>query len=157
MQQSVQIAVIGPGECPASVARIAEDVGRGIARAGAVLVCGGLGGVMEAAARGAKHEGGVTLGLLPGSRRADGNPYLDCVVATGLGHFRNFIIAHTADALIAVGGRYGTLSEIAMALTLGKEVFGLTTWEIDGVQRASTVEDAVQRAVQAAQGDPSPT
>jgi uncharacterized protein (TIGR00725 family) len=150
MDQQTQIGVVGASECSEAVVDAAEEVGRGIARAGAVLVCGGLGGVMEAAARGAKREGGFTLGILPGGSRVAANDYIDCAVATGLGHFRNFLIAHTADALIAVAGKHGTLSEIAMALVLGKTVVGLGSWDIDGVVPASAPDDAVLRALQAA-------
>ena len=103
---------------------------------------------MEAAARGAKEEGGFTLGVLPGTSRASSNDYVDCAIATGLGHFRNFIIAQTSDALIGVSGRYGTLSEMAMALTLGKTVVGLGTWEIEGLIRASSPEEAVRLALE---------
>jgi len=150
----LQIAVVGAGTCGPEQARAAEEVGRLVARSGAVVVCGGLGGVMEAAARGAKSEGGFTLGILPGPSRAQANPYLDCAIATGLGHFRNFLIAQTADALVAVAGQYGTLSEIAMALVLGKTVVGLGTWEIEGVVHASTAEEAVRLALKAAGSSP---
>lgn len=150
MKSRLQIAVVGAGQCDERQARAAEEVGRLIARSGAVVVCGGLGGVMEAAARGAKSEGGFTVGILPGPSRGEANPYLDCAIATGLGHFRNFLIAQTADALVAVAGQYGTLSEIAMALTLGKTVVGLGTWEVQGVVHASTAEEAVRLALRAA-------
>lgn len=143
----VQIAVVGAGECAEEVARQAEEVGRAIARAGAVLVCGGLGGVMEAAARGARAEGGFTLGLLPGVLKDQANAYIECAVATGLGHFRNFLITQTADAVVAVAGKHGTLSEIAMALTMGKTVVGLGSWEVKGVVKASSPEQAVKLAL----------
>jgi uncharacterized protein (TIGR00725 family) len=104
---------------------------------------------MEAAARGARSEGGFTLGLLPGVDKEAANEFIDCAVATGLGHFRNFLIAQTADALVAVAGQYGTLSEIAMALNLGKPVVGLGSWEIEGVLRASSPEEAVRLAIAA--------
>ena len=104
---------------------------------------------MEAAARGANLEGGFTLGILPGQRRTAANDYIDCAVPTGLGHFRNFLIAQTADAMIAIAGKYGTLSEVAMALTLGKPVVGLGTWEIEGLLQASGPENAVDRAIKA--------
>ncbi len=148
---SVQIAVVGAGDCGEEVARQAEEVGRAIARAGAVLVCGGLGGVMEAAARGARSEGGFTLGLLPGVRKEQANAYIECAVATGLGHFRNFLVAQTADAVVAVAGKHGTLSEIAMALTLGKPVVGLGSWEVEGVVQASSPDEAVKVALHAAE------
>lgn len=146
-RKSLQIGVIGASECTEAVARNAEAVGEAVARRGAVLVCGGLGGVMEAAARGAKREGGATVGILPGTSRMAANDHIDVAIATGLGHFRNFLIAQTSDALIAISGQYGTLSEIAMALTLRKPVVGVGTWEIDGVISASNPEDAVRRAV----------
>ncbi|MGH9461439.1 MAG: TIGR00725 family protein [Vicinamibacteria bacterium] len=145
----VHVAVVGAGACGEDVARQAEGVGRAVARAGAVLVCGGLGGVMEAAARGARREGGFTLGLLPGVDKEAANEFIDCAVATGLGHFRNFLIAQTADALVAVAGQYGTLSEVAMALNLGKPVVGLGSWEIEGVLRAGSPEEAVRLAIAA--------
>ncbi|HWR90474.1 MAG TPA: TIGR00725 family protein, partial [Dissulfurispiraceae bacterium] len=112
MKQKV-IAVIGAGEATASLAAVAEEVGREIARNGCMLVCGGLGGVMAAAARGAREEGGITVGILPQANRDSANPHITVAVATGFGEGRNVIIARTADALIAVGGEYGTLSAIA--------------------------------------------
>jgi uncharacterized protein (TIGR00725 family) len=155
LAQRIQIAVIGAGRCDPAQARVAEEVGRLLARAGAVVVCGGLGGVMEAVARGAKGEGGLTLGILPGPSRGEANPHLDCAIATGLGHFRNFVIAQTADALVAVGGQYGTLSEIAMALTLGKTVVGVGTWKIEGVIDAASAAEAVRLALEAARARPA--
>ncbi|HLE19477.1 MAG TPA: TIGR00725 family protein [Vicinamibacteria bacterium] len=146
----IQIAVVGAGQCSEVVARQAEEVGRAVARAGAVLVCGGLGGVMEAAARGARLEGGFTLGVLPGVGKETANAFIDCAVATGLGHFRNFLIAQTADALVAVAGKHGTLSEIAMALNLGKTVVCLGSWNIEGVVHASSPHQAVELAMAAA-------
>jgi uncharacterized protein (TIGR00725 family) len=122
----------------------ADAVGRGLAARGAVVVCGGLGGAMEAACRGAKEAGGMTVGLLPGPDRDDANPYVDVSIATGLGEARNALVVRTADALIAVGGGYGTLSEIALALRTGKRVVGLGTWEIDGIEPASSPEEAVE-------------
>ena len=146
-RHSHHIAVVGASECDNDVARVAESAGKSIARAGAVLICGGLGGVMEAAARGAKQEGGLTMGLLPGVSRMAANRYIDLAIATGLGHFRNYLIAQTADALIAVTGKYGTLSEMAMGLTLGKTVIGLGSWDIEGVVSASSPEEAVRLAI----------
>jgi uncharacterized protein (TIGR00725 family) len=122
----------------------AEAVGRGLAARGAVVVCGGLGGAMEAACRGAKEAGGMTVGLLPGLDRRDANPYVDVAVTTGLGEARNALVVRAADALIAVGGGYGTLSEIGLALRTGKRVVGLGTWEIDGIEPASSPEEAVE-------------
>lgn len=123
------IGIIGAGECNAAEAALAEDVGREVARRGAVVVCGGLGGVMEAAARGARAAGGIVVGILPGKDAADGNAHLTVAVATGLGEARNAIITRTCDGLIAVGGGYGTLSEIALAAKMNKPVVGLGTWE----------------------------
>jgi uncharacterized protein (TIGR00725 family) len=122
----------------------AEAVGRGLAARGAVVVCGGLGGAMEAACRGAKEAGGMTVGLLPGLDRRDANPYVDVAVTTGLGEARNALVVRAADALIAVGGGYGTLSELGLALRTGKRVVGLGTWEIDGIEPASSPEEAVE-------------
>ncbi|MBM3332159.1 TIGR00725 family protein [candidate division WOR-3 bacterium] len=138
------IGVIGAGECDTELARVAEDVGGRIAAAGAVLVCGGMGGVMEAACRGAKAAGGTTIGILPGPDRADANRYVDVAIATGINEARNLAIIRTADALIAVGGSYGTLSEIGFALKAGKKVVGLRTWEIKGIVPAVTAEDTVR-------------
>jgi uncharacterized protein (TIGR00725 family) len=122
-------------------------VGRLLALRGAVVVCGGLGGVMEAACRGASGEGGVAVGILPGLDRGAANPHVSVAVATGLGEVRNALVVRAADALIAVGGAYGTLSEIALALKAGKRVIGLGTWEIEGVERAEGPEAAVASAL----------
>jgi uncharacterized protein (TIGR00725 family) len=138
------VAVVGPGEASAEEVAAAEAVGRELARRGALLVCGGLGGVMEAACAGAREAGGATLGILPGANRRAANPYVDVVVATGLGEARNALVVRAADALIAVGGAYGTLSEIAFALKAGKPVLGLASWKIDGVEPAADPETAVE-------------
>lgn len=150
------ISVIGDGSCDQTTARLAENVGRLIAEAGAVLVCGGLGGVMEAACRGAQEAGGVTLGILPGLDRAEGNPYLDYTVATGIGHARNLAVAASGDAVIAVGGRFGTLSEIGLARKAGRPVVVLVGWETKrdgqtpgGIMTAETPEEAVKMALDA--------
>jgi uncharacterized protein (TIGR00725 family) len=111
---------------------------------GAVVVCGGLGGAMEAACRGAKAAGGATVGILPGSDRRQANPFVDVALATGLGEARNALVVRVADALVAIGGGHGTLSEIALALKAGKRVVGLRTWEIEGVERAASPEQAVE-------------
>ena len=139
------IAVIGGRRVEKSLLKEAEEVGKLIARKGAVLVCGGLGGVMEAASRGAKSGGGLTIGILPQDHKRDVNEYIDVPIVTGLGIGRNVIIARTADALIAVGGEYGTLSEIAFALQMGKPVVGIRTWDIKGVIPAADAEHAVSR------------
>jgi uncharacterized protein (TIGR00725 family) len=135
---------VGPGEALPEVVTAAEAVGRGLAARGAVVVCGGLGGAMEAACRGAKEAGGMTVGLLPGLDRRDANPYVDVAVTTGPGEARNALVVRAADALIAVGGGYGTLSELGLALRTGKRVVGLGTWEIDGIEPASSPEEAVE-------------
>ncbi len=124
-----RVAVVGPGEPPADVRALAEQLGRLLAEAGCDLYCGGLGGVMEAACRGAFEAGGLTVGVLPGADAAEGNPYLRVVVATGMGEARNLVIVRSAQAVIAVGKGYGTLSEIAFALRLGKPVVLLHSWE----------------------------
>jgi uncharacterized protein (TIGR00725 family) len=142
--------VVGAGRASEEEARLAEAVGRGLASAGAVVVCGGLGGVMEAACRGARGAGGTTVGILPGSDRGAANEYVDVAIATGLGEARNALVVRAADALVAVGGEYGTLSEIALALKTGTPVVGLGSWEIDGLVRVATAEEAVQRALAAA-------
>lgn len=142
-----QIGVIGAGNCDESIAMIAEEVGREIAKCGAVLICGGLGGVMQAAARGAKQEGGTTIGILPGNRREDANPYIDIVILSAMGHARNAIIAQSCDALIAIDGEYGTLSEIALSLKMGKKVVVLESeWEIEGTRVAKDAQEAVNMA-----------
>jgi uncharacterized protein (TIGR00725 family) len=142
------IAVVGPGQADQPQLAAAEAVGRELAEAGAVVVCGGLGGVMEAACRGAKDAGGTTVGILPGSDRAAANPFVDVAIPTGLGEARNALVVRAADALIAVGGGYGTLSEIALALKAGKPVVGVGTWDIDGVVAAPDARDAVETVLQ---------
>ena len=132
----------------------AERVGRALGERGAVVVCGGLAGVMEAACRGAKDAGGATLGILPGLDRSDANPYVDVAVPTGLGEARNALVVRAADALIAVGGEWGTLSEIALAMRAGKRVVGLGTWElhrggrpVEGILAAADPDEAVELAL----------
>jgi uncharacterized protein (TIGR00725 family) len=137
------IAVIGGNNCTSTVAKTAYETGREIARAGCMLICGGLGGVMEAAARGAKEAGGCTIGILPGTITSDANPFIDIPVATAMSHARNAIIVRTADGVIAVGGKYGTLSEIALALALGKPVVGLGSWDIKGVIAVNNPKEAI--------------
>ena len=124
------VAVCGAGHADAALDAMAEAVGRGIAAAGAALVCGGLGGVMAAACRGARAAGGLTIGILPGADTRAANPDVLIPIATGMGEARNAIIVHTADVVIAVGGEYGTLSEIALARKIGRTVVGLNTWAL---------------------------
>jgi hypothetical protein len=153
VRRRLQVAVIGGASCPPEVGSLAEEVGRALALAGAVLVCGGLGGVMEAAARGARLAGGLTVGLLPGYERDVANPAIDVVIPTGLGHARNVLVVASADAVIALAGEHGTASEIALALTLGKPVVALGAWQANpGVVVADSAEDAVRRALGRAGG-----
>jgi uncharacterized protein (TIGR00725 family) len=127
---------------------MAREVGREAARRGAVVICGGLGGVMAAAAQGAKDAGGVSLGILPDGDRRRANPFLTFSLATNMGHARNLIIVHSADALIAVDGGYGTVSEAAMALKLGKPVIALeAAWDLPRLQRAASPQEAVELAL----------
>jgi uncharacterized protein (TIGR00725 family) len=124
------VAVIGGGQCSKEEAQLAEEVGRELARRGAILVCGGLGGIMEAACRGASLEGGTTVGILPGDDSQAANPYVQIPIVTGLGYARNIAVVKSAQAVIAVGGSYGTLSEISHALQSGIPVIGLNTWSL---------------------------
>ena len=142
------IGVIGDSEPAPETASLAEEAGAEIARAGAVLVCGGLGGVMQAAARGAKGAGGLTVGVLPTYDAGSANAFIDIPVVTGMGHARNVIIAATAHALIAMSGAHGTLSEIAIGLKLGKRVVSLGRDESPaGVVPASNAREAVRMAL----------
>ena len=159
MQERLRfVGVIGEQDCSAELAALARAVGEGIARRGGVLVCGGMGGVMAAAAQGAKAAGGLTVGILPGETRAAANPFIDIPIVTNLGEARNVIVVRSSEVLIAVGGYYGTLSEIAFALKLGVPVVGLRTWRlakdgvdapfVDPIVRAETPEQAVELAWQ---------
>ncbi|MBI4302698.1 MAG: TIGR00725 family protein [Chloroflexi bacterium] len=152
------IAVIGGSECSPEVSQIAEAVGRELARRGATVVSGGLGGVMEAACRGARAEGGHTIGILPGSRREEANPYVEFAIPTGLSYARNAIVVKAAQAVIAIDGSFGTLSEIGHALAEGIPVVGLNTWYVsqeeqncDSIIIAESPLDAVEKALAAAQ------
>lgn len=146
------LAVVGPGDATAEEERDAEVVGRELALAGAVLVCGGLGGVMAAACRGASEAGGTTVGILPGPDRDAANDWVTVAIPTGLGELRNGLVIRAADAVIAVGGAYGTLSEIALALKTGVPVVGVASWEIDGVRALQSADEAVRLAVRLARG-----
>ena len=148
------ISVIGAGDYSETTAAAAEVVGSLIAQAGAVLVCGGMGGVMEAACRGARKSGGVTLGILPGLDRSEGNSELEYSLCTGIGHARNLAVAASGDAVIAIGGEFGTLSEIALARKSCRPVVLLGSWEIskdgdlpDGISTAASPEEAVKLAL----------
>ncbi len=159
MAGSVYVAVCGPDPCSPDVAEQCEEVGQLLARAGAVLVCGGLGGSMEAAARGSAEAGGTVIGILPGAHRSGANPYVTLSIPTGMGEARNTLIVRSSDALIAVAGEFGTLSEIAFALKIGVPVVGLGTWElskagrpVEAFPQASSPEEAVREALRLAAG-----
>ena len=143
------IGVIGAGSCDIPIYNLAEQVGAEIGRSGYGLVCGGLGGVMEAAAKGCKKTGGLTVGIIPQDNADEANSYLDIVISTGMGIMRNLLIVRSAEVLIAVDGKYGTLSEIAFALQLGRPVIGLHSWNIsEDIVPAANAKDAVQKAVE---------
>lgn len=125
------VGVIGSSKADPDILALAEEVGSEIAKRGAAVVCGGLGGVMEAVCRGARKEGGLTIGIIPSDSREDANPYVQIPIVTGMGMGRNVMLVKTADVVIAVGGEYGTLSEIAHALNQGKTVIGLRTWKLE--------------------------
>lgn len=150
MDIQTYISVIGPSNATTEILRTAEHVGACVAKAGAILVTGGGGGAMEAASRGARAAGGRTLGILPGSSRDEGNDYLDVAIPTGMGEMRNVLVVRAGDGVVAVGGGFGTLSEIALALKLGKPVVGIGTWSasIQGreaaLPTAATAEEAVK-------------
>lgn len=145
---ALQIAVVGSGTEDKGINELAKKVGREIAKIGGVLICGGLGGVMEAAAMGAKEMDGTTLGIIPGDDPRSANRYIDHVIVTGMGHARNVLVVKSADAVIALPGGPGTMSEIALALKMGKDVVsvgGFTRWEdIDGVKKAESPEEAIK-------------
>ena len=157
-QPQLLISVIGGGSPPARALALAEEVGQELAKQGAVVVCGGLGGVMEAVCRGAKSAGGTTIGILPGHDPADANPYVDVPVCTGMGYARNVVVVKTGRAIIALDGAYGTLSEIGHALGDGIPVVGLETWDLPQrddltvkLTKASSAQEAVEMAIAAAQ------
>jgi uncharacterized protein (TIGR00725 family) len=141
------VAVVGPGDATPAELAVAEELGAALASAGAIVVCGGLGGVMEAACRGAKSRRGLTVGLLPGLDRSAANGWVDVAIPTGMGELRNGLIVRAADAVVAVGGGAGTLSEIAFALKAGRPVIGIGTFTLDGVAVAGSAEEAAALAV----------
>ena len=148
------IAVIGGGQCSSEEVKLAEEVGRELAKKGATLVCGGLGGVMEAACRGARAEGGVTIGILPGESRRAANSYVQIPIVTGIGYARNVAVVKSSQAVIAIGGIYGTLSEIGHALQSGIPVIGLNTWSLsrnskqdNSIIPAQNATEAVDKAL----------
>jgi uncharacterized protein (TIGR00725 family) len=155
--ERIHVAVVGGGHADDAECDVAARLGRALAEAGAVVVSGGLGGVMEAACRGARDGGGTSIGILPGADRSSANPYVDVAVPTGMGEGRNVLVVRAADAVVAVGGEYGTLSEVALALQAGIPVVGLGTWElskegraVDAVIRAGSPEEAADTAIREA-------
>ena len=146
MEMPKHIGVIGAGECSDKTYQLARHLGAEIGKKGWILICGGLGGVMEAAARGCTETGGITVGILPGLDKTSANLYVKIPLATGLGEGRNLLVVRASDVLVSVAGGYGTLSEIALALKVNKPVIGLETWEdIQGVQYVSDPEEAIQK------------
>jgi uncharacterized protein (TIGR00725 family) len=146
MDSAKYVGVIGAGECGGSTYQAAQSLGYEIGKKGWILVCGGLGGVMEAAAKGCTEAGGITLGILPGSERNSANPYIRIALPTALGEGRNLLVVRTSDVLVSIAGSYGTLSEIALALKIGKPVIGLETWEhIQGIQYVLYPEEAIEK------------
>jgi hypothetical protein len=137
------IAIIGGHSCSSDIAKIAEHTGKEIAKMCATLVCGGLGGVMEAACKGAKSAGGKTIGILPGHDKAEANPFVDIPIVTGLGYMRNNLVVKNADIVIAIDGKEGTLSEIAFALQMKKPILGIDTWDIPGVKQVKDVQELI--------------
>jgi len=146
MHNSIYIGVIGAGICPDRTYDLARDLGFEIGKNGWTLVCGGLGGVMEGAAKGCSEAGGMTIGILPGLDRKAANPYIRVPIPTGLGDGRNLLVVRASDILVAIAGGHGTLSEIALALKTEKPVIGLETWnDINGLLYASDYRDAIQK------------
>ncbi|MCG2711428.1 MAG: TIGR00725 family protein [Candidatus Omnitrophica bacterium] len=143
----ILISVIGGHTADKKTAKLAYDAGKMIAGLNAILICGGLGGVMEAAARGVKDGGGITVGILPGKNKEDANEYIDIPIPTGLGYTRNTLVAGASDLVIAFAGKEGTLSEIGFALSEKKPIIGLNTWNIPGIRAAISVEDARKKIV----------
>jgi uncharacterized protein (TIGR00725 family) len=146
------VAVIGASVATAEQERVAEEVGRGLAQAGAIVITGGGGGVMAAASRGAAEAGGTVVGILPGEDRLHANPWVNIALPTGLGELRNGLIVRAADVAIAVGGAYGTLSEIALAMVGEVPVIGIDSWDVEGVQVVGSPQEAVRRALALAAG-----
>ena len=136
------IGIIGAGQCDNHIYTLARETGSAVAQSGYGMVCGGLGGVMEAAARGCKENGGLTVGIIPQKKAGFANEFIDIVIPTGMGIMRNLLVVRSAAGLIAIDGKYGTLSEIAFALQLGKPLVGLETWDIS--EQIETAENPVQ-------------
>lgn len=150
-ERRIQIAVVGAGAADPATYDLARRVGRAVARAGAMVVCGGLGGAMEAACRGAREAGGTAVAILPGADPRDANPWADVVIPTGLGHARNVLVVQSGDAVVALPGSWGTLSEIALARKVGRPVVAVGAWRhLDGVEVCEDPEEAVSRALELA-------
>jgi uncharacterized protein (TIGR00725 family) len=147
VRKKIRIGVIGGAKPTPEFRKTAYEVGKLIAKKQALLVCGGLRGVMEAAAKGNKEAGGISIGVLPGGSIKDANPFIDIPIATGLGYTRNALVVMNSDVLIAIDGHYGTLSEIAYGLIQEKKVIGLDTWDIEGIIKADSPEQAVDLAL----------
>jgi len=147
LKKKIRIGVIGGSRPDTKSRQVAFKVGQLIAEKGAILVCGGLSGVMEATSRGAKQAGGLTIGILPGNSPDDANTYIDIAIATGLGYARNSLVAMNSDVIIAIDGQYGTLTEIAYGCIYRKKIIGLGTWNIEGVIKAESAEEAVNLAL----------
>jgi uncharacterized protein (TIGR00725 family) len=146
MDRPKYVGVIGAGECSDLIYQMARNLGIEIGKKGWILVCGGLGGVMEGAARGCTEAGGITVGILPGLEKNSANPYIKIALPTGLGEGRNLLVARASDVLVSIAGGYGTLSEIALALKINKPVVGLETWEnIQGIRYVSDPREAIQK------------
>ena len=146
--KKIFVGVIGAGTCSKKICNTAEEVGKYIAKSGAILVCGGLGGVMEGAAKGVRENGGVTIGIIPGESRGDANPYIDYPIVTGFGEGRNLVVIRSSDVIIALPGKYGTLSELAFCLKLEKPVVSLGTWDVsERIIKAKDAKEAVKLAL----------
>jgi len=141
-EQKITISVIGGNQIESEVERLAHKTGEMVANVGAVLVCGGLTGVMEAAARGAKKAGGMTIGILPGKEKSDANPFIDIVLPTGIGYARNAIVACSADIIIALPGSHGTISEISYGMVYKRPVIDLGNWNRDGMIQVKDLKEA---------------
>jgi uncharacterized protein (TIGR00725 family) len=146
------IAVIGAGKCSKKLGDMAALVGKHIAENGGIVVCGGMGGIMEGAARGAKEAGGITIGILPTGDKADANEFIDYAIATGFGEARNIMVVRSADAVVAFPGKYGTLSEMAFALKAGKPVISISAWKLgDEIRQVDDPVEAAKLALELAQ------
>ena len=135
------VGIIGGNKCSKQIEKIAEEIGCEVAKRKHILLCGGMGGVMAAACRGAKKSGGLTIGILPGKNKDDANKYIDIPIITAMSHARNAIIVRTADIIIAISGKYGTLSEIGLAKAIDKTVLGIKTWDIPGIRKVNSVKE----------------